>query len=281
MQDEFKALADSFARYAPSVPAMPDDAWAALVPQLQVVILAGGESKRLRGVMHTGYNKVSMPLPNGDTLLEYNIRMYRDAGIRTIVLLIAHASESVKNLIGDGSVLGVSVTYCEEPEKPLAKGGAIRNALEVGALDESKYMIVHNAGDIFFGYPGSLPREFVSQHVAFERAGSVATIVTAPMSLVQGSALKIQDGYVSSIAFEPYVPVPYHTAVTVCSPSIYSHVRRLFPLGEKLEFESVLFPDLASQHILTATKVDNQYSLQVKNEKQWEQLLKLFSPPAV
>src|SRR3989344_5619494 len=101
MHKELKALADTFASYRPAVPDVSDDAWKVFAEKVQVVIPAGGESKRLRGVTREGYNKISMPLPNGDTLLEYNIRMYRDAGLRRFILLVGHASHTVEKLIGD------------------------------------------------------------------------------------------------------------------------------------------------------------------------------------
>lgn len=277
MHKDFKHVAKKFGHYAPRARVLSDLAWSKVAQSIQVVFPAGGESKRLRGVMKKGYNKVTMPLPNGDTMLEYNIRMYRDAGIRDIILLVANSSDSVRRIIGDGSTLNVRVTYSKEPEEGLAKGGAIRLALEEQAIDTSKYMIVHNAGDIFFGYPGNIPREIVSHHLAFEKMGSIATLVTAPMSLVQGSSLQIKKGYVTHINFEPYLPMPYHTNATIFSPSVYPYFLKLFPLGQKAEFETVLFPYLALRKKLTAMKIDNKYSLQVKTEKQWQQLLKLFS----
>lgn len=97
------------------------------------------------------------------------------------------------------------------------------------------------------------------------------------MSLVQGSSLQIVKGYVTNINFEPYLPMPYHTNATIFSPAVFTYFHKLFPLRTKAEFESVLFPYLASRGKLTAIKVDNKYSLQVKTEKQWEQLLRLFS----
>ena len=51
----------------------------------------------------------------------------------------------------------------------------------------------------------------------------------------------------------------------------------IFKLGEKVEFEAVLFPYLAKRKKLTAMKIENKYSLQVKTEKQWKLLTELFS----
>lgn len=276
MHEEFKELADTFGKYAPKAPDLTDAEWRSIVRNIQVVMPAGGESKRLRGVTQPGYNKISTPLPNGDTLIEHNIRMYRDVGLTEFILLVGHEAGSVEKLIGDGSKLGINVRFSHDPEKPVGTGGAVRLALDNGLLDRNKYLITHNAGDIFFGYPGNLPRDFVSHHIHFEGQGSIATVLTAPMSLIQGSGLKVSDGFVEKVIYEPYVPVPYHTAATMFSPAIYEYFERLFAPGEKMEFERTLFPALAAEHKLTAMKVDNQYSLQVKNEKQWEQLMNIF-----
>lgn len=277
MHEDLKKMSRVFGHYARKAPKIGDRAWNRLRQQIQVVVPAGGESKRLRGVTTKGFNKVSTPLPNGDTLLEHNIRMYARSGLTDFILLVGHEARSVEKLIGTGKKLRVRVRYSRDPDTPVGTGGAVRLALERGLIDRSKYMITHNAADIFYGYPGDLPREFVSHHLMFEKEGSIATILTAPMSLIQGSALKIRRGYVEHIMYEPYVPVPYHTAATIFSPAIYRIFEKLFKLGEKMEFERTLFPYLAKHHVLTAMKVDNQYSLQVKNEKQWEQLIRLFS----
>ncbi len=97
------------------------------------------------------------------------------------------------------------------------------------------------------------------------------------MSLVQGSVLKIVDGYVKNVSYEAYVPLPYHSAATIFSPTAYELFEQLFPVGEKMEFERTLFPYLSERDLLTSMKVENQYFLPVKNEKQWQELLKMFS----
>lgn len=277
MHKDFKKFASVFGDYAKPVRTMSDSAWRLIAGQCYVVIPAGGQSKRLRGVVRSGLNKITTPLPNGDTLLEYNIRYYRDAGIHDFVLLVGHAAGSVEKLIGDGSRLKVRVRYSHDPVKPVATGGAIRHALEQQLLDPAKYMLVHNGGDIFYGYPGNLPRAFVSQHLAFEKKGSVATILSAPLSLVQGSVLKIVKGYVRTVHYYAYVPMPYHAAATIFSPEAMPYFKKLFPLNKKMEFERTLFPYLSKLRKLTAMKVDNDYFLAVKNEKQWEELQALFT----
>ena len=151
MHEEFKELADTFGKYAPKAPDLTDAEWRSLLQNIQVVMPAGGESKRLRGVTQLGYNKISMPLPNGDTLLEHNIRMYRDAGLKEFILLVGHEAGSVERLIGDGSKLGITVRFSHDPDKPVGTGGAVRLALDNGLIRRDTYLITHNAGDIFFG----------------------------------------------------------------------------------------------------------------------------------
>src|SRR3990167_9101300 len=111
MHEELQQLADRFARYAPHAQALSDAQWRDIALEIQVIIPAGGESKRLRGYAQQGHNKISTPLPNGDTLIEYNIRMYRDAGLTDFVLLVGHAAQSVEQIVGNGSKLGVKVRY--------------------------------------------------------------------------------------------------------------------------------------------------------------------------
>lgn len=275
-QDDFNRIKSYYADYAPVPPLLSPEDWADLRARIQVVIPAGGKATRLRAIVPEGYNKISIPMPNGDTLLEYNIRMYRDSGFRRFLLLLGHAGASVEALIGRGQKLDVEVVYSREPEPGLATGGALRWALDQGELRADGYLLVHNGGDIFMKYPGDLPRELASSHTVFEKTGSIATMISVPESPVQGSVIQVEEGRVKSVSYEGYVPVPYHAAVTLFSPEVFSYFDELFPSGVSAEFERVLFPRLAAEGKLTAMAVASEYFLPVKTEKEWSRALEFF-----
>ena len=80
-----------------------------------VALPVGGEGSRLRSVTDPlGIQKNALTLPSGETLIERTIRMYRDEGFRDFVALVFHQKDSIVNLLGDGSKLGVRLHYSAE-----------------------------------------------------------------------------------------------------------------------------------------------------------------------
>lgn len=105
----------------------------------KIVLMAGGESSRFKEVPgSTATNKSAFTLPNGDTMIEMTIRMYAEAGLKDFLILVYHHASSIIDLLGSGDKYGVNIDYCFDPEKPVGKGGAIRNAYEKGHLKKRK-----------------------------------------------------------------------------------------------------------------------------------------------
>jgi len=114
-----------------------------------IALMAGGESSRFSSVLDgTQANKSAFELPNGDTMIEMCIRMYRDAGFKRFVALVFHNAHSIEERLGDGSGMGVEILYSYDPEVPIGKGGAVLNALENGSIPEDHNLIVANPDDV-------------------------------------------------------------------------------------------------------------------------------------
>jgi len=74
------------------------------------LILAGGHGTRLRPLTHTGPKQL-IPLANKPNIL-YCLEDLRDAGITDIGVILGDVMpEKVKELLGDGSRVGVRITY--------------------------------------------------------------------------------------------------------------------------------------------------------------------------
>lgn len=86
------------------------------------VIMAGGQGTRLRPLTE------STPKPlltvGGKPLLEILIERLRLSGIVSVLLAVHHKAEMIRERLGDGSRLGVTIEYVEEPE-PLGTMGAL------------------------------------------------------------------------------------------------------------------------------------------------------------
>jgi mannose-1-phosphate guanylyltransferase len=94
---------------------------------LQAVILVGGEGTRLRPLTY-GTPKPMIPI-FGVPFLERMLSRLREAGITHAILAAGYMPEAITRRLGDGSRLGMNITYVIETS-PLGTAGAIRNVAE-------------------------------------------------------------------------------------------------------------------------------------------------------
>jgi mannose-1-phosphate guanylyltransferase len=108
---------------------------------MKAVILVGGEATRLRPLT-CNTPKIMIPVLNRP-FLEHLVGYLKKHNIIDIILAVGKSPEQIQDYFGDGSKLGVRLTYSIE-NLPLGTAGAVKNAERF--LDDS--FIVLN-GDIF------------------------------------------------------------------------------------------------------------------------------------
>lgn len=89
------------------------------------VILAGGLGERLRPL--TDQTPKPLLLIKNKPIVEHVIENLKNHGVKNIILSIGYKADRIKEHFGDGSKLGVNISYCVEDE-PLGTGGAIKLA---------------------------------------------------------------------------------------------------------------------------------------------------------
>src|SRR5688500_18608555 len=94
---------------------------------MKAVILVGGEGTRLRPLT-TNRPKPLIPLVNRP-FLDHVLNVLRTHGITDVVLAMSYLSENFEQAYGDGSHLGMKLTYVRD-EQPMGTGGAIKNVEE-------------------------------------------------------------------------------------------------------------------------------------------------------
>lgn len=109
---------------------------------MKAVIMAGGFGKRLARF----YSDRPKPMIEicGRPVLEYQIENLRDSGITDIIIVVHHMRNHIMNYFGDGSLLGVNITYYEE-ESPLGTAGALFKIREKLSED---FLLIN--GDLIF-----------------------------------------------------------------------------------------------------------------------------------
>jgi NDP-sugar pyrophosphorylase family protein len=86
------------------------------------VILAGGEGARMRPITYE-IPKPMIPI-HGMPILEHQINMLKKYDIRNIIIISGKSSDKIREYFGNGSRLGVRLTYIKE-ECPLGSAGPL------------------------------------------------------------------------------------------------------------------------------------------------------------
>ncbi len=109
---------------------------------MKAMILAAGFGTRLRPL--TDHSPKPLLPIGGRPMIEYNLLLLKKYGITEIIINLHHYGEQIINTLGDGSRLGLSITYSTEEGDPLGTGGGIKKAAPF--FDQSTFIVIN--GDI-------------------------------------------------------------------------------------------------------------------------------------
>ncbi len=132
-------------------------------------ILAGGKGTRLRPITYE--IPKPMVLIHGRPLLEHTINLLKKNDIRNIILSIGYMGEKIKEYFGNGSKLGVNISYVEENE-PTGTAGALRLAKPL--LDDCNFIMINGDNLYKIDYPEMIQASLSN--------GAVATIALTTVS---------------------------------------------------------------------------------------------------
>src|SRR5580692_12330340 len=107
---------------------------------MQAVILVGGEGTRLRPLTST-IPKPVVPLVDRP-FIAFMIEWLRRHGIEDVIMSCGFLATSVRNVLGDGSALGIRLRYVEEPD-PRGTAGALKFA---ESMLEERFLLLN--GDV-------------------------------------------------------------------------------------------------------------------------------------
>jgi len=134
---------------------------------MQAVILVGGEGTRLRPLTST-VPKPVVPLVDRP-FISFMLEWLREHGIDDVIMSCGFLATSVRNVLGDGSGVGVRLRFVEEPD-PRGTAGALKFAESM--LDERFLML---NGDVLTDI------DLSAQMAQHERTGARATLALVPV----------------------------------------------------------------------------------------------------
>jgi mannose-1-phosphate guanylyltransferase len=158
---------------------------------MQALILAGGEGTRLRPLTST-VPKPVVPLVDRP-FIRFMLDWLHGHGVDDIVMSCGHLASGVRNVLGDGSALGLRLRYVEEP-RPLGTGGALKYA---EPLLGERFLMLN--GDVLTDI------DLTGQIAQHERTGATATLALTPVEdpSAYGLVRTASDGAVTEFVEKP------------------------------------------------------------------------------
>ncbi len=227
---------------------------------MKAVILVGGLGTRLRPLT---YNtpKSLVPVLNRP-FLEYVLCKLKRHGIEEIVLAISHLSPPIETCFGDGSRMGMKISYMPE-DSPMGTAGAIKNAEEM--LSDTFFVL---NGDIFTDLD-------YSSMLAFHRQkGAAATIALTPVDNPSQYGL-IETGGNGRVTRFLEKPRPEEITTNMINAGTYilePCVLDKIPQSEECSVERRLFPSMLEAGDAVYAYQSPGYWIDIGNPEKYSQL---------
>jgi mannose-1-phosphate guanylyltransferase len=204
---------------------------------MQAVILVGGEGKRLRPLT----SNVPKPIVQlvDRPFMVYMLEWLRGHGIDDVIMSCGFLADSVRDVLGDGSSLGVRLRFVEEPE-PRGTAGALKLA---EPMLEERFLMLN--GDVLTDIDLTAQ---IAQHEATGARGTLA-LVKVPDPSAYGMVLLHEDQSVEAFVEKPSADGegPQPTAGALISAGAYvlqREILELVPPERNVSIEREVWPRL-------------------------------------
>jgi glucose-1-phosphate thymidylyltransferase len=162
---------------------------------MKAIIAAGGKGTRMYPLTFTS-SKQLLPIANKPLIL-YPLEDIINLGIKEIALVVNDAKPAYQDLLGDGTSLGVKITYIDQPEA-LGLAHVVKICEEYIAGDS----FVYHLGDNIFTAGIKKPYD----HFVASRADAVLSIIEHPENFRLGVPYFDEQGKLSHIVEKPNNP---------------------------------------------------------------------------
>ncbi len=202
---------------------------------MQAIVLVGGEGTRLRPLTY-GTPKPMVPILGVPFLARTMERLY-EAGIRDVILPAGYMPEAITRYFGDGSQLGMNITYVIE-ETPLGTAGALKN---VEQHITGPFFVLN--GDILTSLD---LRAMVEDH---EREGGIGLLhlirVDDPSSF--GCVVHDDQGRISAFVEKPPPGTAPTNEINAGTYLFEREILDMIPAGRNVSIERETFPEIIAR----------------------------------
>lgn len=219
----------------------------------EAILLVGGLGTRLRPLT------VHVPKPvlpvGGVPFLAHQIAKAHEVGVDHIVLACGFRPDVMREVLGDGSAWGVSITYVAEDE-PLGTGGAIRNAANALRSASGDPVVVLN-GDVLSGH------NLAGQLKAHTERGADVTLHLVQVDDARAFGCVPTDDTGRVTAFLEKMPEPVSNQINAGCYIFQREVIDGIAEGRPVSVERETFPGLLADGRLLMGYVDNAYWIDI------------------
>ena len=197
---------------------------------MKAVIVAAGRGKRLMPL--TAHTPKPLLRVHGVPLIQYLLHGLRSARVKEVVIVIRYLGERIREALGDGSVLGMKISYVEQ----VGPDGTGSAALSVeDAVGDEPFMLLW--GDILM-HPSNYTR---IQDVYREHPSDLLSTLNWLDDPSSGASVCVDGDRITSIIEKPPADCPpshwNQAGLFVCTRGVFAalHEIGLSPRGE-IEF---------------------------------------------
>jgi len=209
-----------------------------------VAILAGGLATRLRPV--TEKIPKALVAVAGRPFLAHQLRLLQKSGIRKVVLCVSYRGEMIEEEFGNGSDVGMELSYSYDGPDLLATGGALKNALP---LLGGKFLVLY--GDSY------LPIDYSGPARAFATCGKPALMtVFRNENRWEPSNVWFEEGEIRRYDKKKFTPEMKH--IDYGLGALSSEAFSSWPDGKAFDLADV-YQDLISKRNLAGFEVDRRF----------------------
>jgi mannose-1-phosphate guanylyltransferase len=199
------------------------------------VILVGGQGTRLRPLTA----RVPKPVVQlvDRPFIAYMLEWLRGHGIEDVIMSCGFLADSVRDVLGDGSELGVRLTYVEEPE-PRGTAGALKLA---EPMLEERFLMLN--GDVLTDIDLSAQ---IAQHEQTGARGTLA-LVKVPDPSAYGMVLLDEDRAVREFVEKPSSDVAGSALISAGAYVLQREILDLVPADRNVSIEREVWPRLVGE----------------------------------
>ena len=198
---------------------------------MKAVLLVGGAGTRLRPLTYV-VPKCLLPV-GGKPLLERTLRYLEGYGITEFVLCVAYLKKQIIDTFGDGSSLGLKISYAES-ESPMGTGGQLKTAEN---LIDGRFLAMN--GDIVTNL------NVANLAASHSKNGNTATIALKEfgVKIPYGHVTVDHDGRVTEFHEKPTLSYMANAGIYILEKEVLSTI----PAGKASSLETEIFPGLLAK----------------------------------